>query len=389
MKVEIHRKSFLTALEAVSGVAPSKSPKPILQSVKFIAENTFDRPDDEGPVLLATDLEIGVRYRVRNVKVIEPGSAVLSPGQLSKILSKATCDALTIEVDSDTIKIRGKKVKYDLPSEDPSLFPDPPAFTATNYHTVVAADLVRLITRTIFAVDCENTQYALGGVCAELRLGQIVMIATDGRRLAEAKASADVVGSPAEYVNGGLDGCKQAPIIPLKALTTLKKVLAKTLTGDPPVAISVQGDSGIVFQTERVTLHTRGVEGRFPRYQNVFPGSAGTIINLPAGEFREAVEQAAITTSDTTRGVEFCFTSGRLKLAAQAAEVGKSEIEMDLPDFSGPETWVKFDANYLRDALGAIGDDATIKGDFRTKEGNVLCVGDDYRYAIMPQVMDR
>ena len=60
---------------------------------------------------------------------------------------------------------------------------------------VAAADLKKLIRRTIFATDVESTRYALGGVLVELTAESITMVGTDGRRLARMVA-------PAEAENG-------------------------------------------------------------------------------------------------------------------------------------------------------------------------------------------
>ena len=51
----------------VSGVVPARSPKPILQNVKLIADA------DDGSVLMGTDLEVGIRHRVLGVKVERAG----------------------------------------------------------------------------------------------------------------------------------------------------------------------------------------------------------------------------------------------------------------------------------------------------------------------------
>jgi DNA polymerase III subunit beta len=61
MKALCNRKGLLTAFGAVSGVAPARSPKPILQNLKLVTD-----PDD-GSTLMATDLEVGIRYRVLGV----------------------------------------------------------------------------------------------------------------------------------------------------------------------------------------------------------------------------------------------------------------------------------------------------------------------------------
>ena len=56
---------------------------------------------------------------------------------------------------------------------------------------IAAADLKKLIRRTIFATDVESTRYALGGVLVELTAESITMVGTDGRRLARMSAPAE------------------------------------------------------------------------------------------------------------------------------------------------------------------------------------------------------
>src|SRR5205807_3857338 len=87
--------------------------------------------------------------------------------------------------------IRGLHSEFTLPVEDASLYPEVPDFGATSYHIVAAADLRKLIRRTIFATDVDSTRYALGGVLVELTSESITMVGTDGRRLARMSAPAE------------------------------------------------------------------------------------------------------------------------------------------------------------------------------------------------------
>ena len=68
MRAFCNREGLLTAFTMVSGVIPARSPKPILQNIKLIADA------EEGSVLMGTDLEVGIRHRVLGVKVEQPGA---------------------------------------------------------------------------------------------------------------------------------------------------------------------------------------------------------------------------------------------------------------------------------------------------------------------------
>ena len=185
MKALCNREGLLAAFGMVSGVVPARSPKPILQNVKLVADA------EDGSVLMATDLEVGIRHRVFGMKVDQPGSVILPTARMGSILRTSTDEELAVEADGDRLVVRGLRAEFTLPGEDPSLFPEVPDFAATSYHVISAADLRKLIRRTMFATDVESTRYALGGVLVELTDESITMVGTDGRRLARMVAGAE------------------------------------------------------------------------------------------------------------------------------------------------------------------------------------------------------
>ena len=69
----------------------------------------------------------------------------------------------------------------------------------------------------------------------------------------------------------------------------------------------------MLMRTETAVIYSRLVEGRFPRYQDVFPTNVEVKIPLEAGPLRLAVEQASIVTSEESRGVDFQFGGGMLR----------------------------------------------------------------------------
>ena len=97
MRALCNREGLLAAFGMVSGVVPARSPKPILQNVKLIADA------EEGSVLMATDLEVGIRHRVLGVKVEQPGSVILPTAQVGSILRTSNDVELAIEADGDRL----------------------------------------------------------------------------------------------------------------------------------------------------------------------------------------------------------------------------------------------------------------------------------------------
>ena len=109
------------------------------------------------------------------------------------------------------------------------------------------------------------------------------------------------------------------------------------------------------MRTESAVIYSRLVEGRFPRYQDVFPANVEVKIPLEAGSLRMAVEQASIVTSEESRGVDFQFGSGVLRLTSQSADVGSSHVELPIA-YDGKAVEITFDPRYLVDALKTLDD---------------------------------
>src|SRR3954468_20891899 len=121
MRVICHREGLLAACQLTSAALPARDVKPILRNLKAIA--------GEGRcTLMATDLEIGIRLDVQGLTIEEPGEAILPARQLI-FLPRDTRDAeLSLEADPSSCMVRGASLEFELPSEDPSQFPDVPTF---------------------------------------------------------------------------------------------------------------------------------------------------------------------------------------------------------------------------------------------------------------------
>jgi DNA polymerase-3 subunit beta len=259
-----------------------------------------------------------------------------------------------------------------------NLFPEVPDFAAVSYHVVAASDLKKLIRRTIFATDVESTRYALGGVLVELTESSIAMVGTDGRRLAKMSA-------PAETENDAPNP-PGMPVIPVKALKLIERNLDDD---DPPVHLLLQGDSSVLVRTHNAVIYSRLVEGRFPRYQDVFPARSDVKIPIEVGPLRLAVEQASIVTNDESRGVDFSFAPDVLTLASKAADIGTSRIELPL-SYDGKAVEITFDPHYLIDALKTLDDASFLTAELIDhKNAAVFKTDDGYSYVVMPLTRDR
>lgn len=117
--------------------------------------------------------------------------------------------------------------------------------------------------------------------------------------------------------------------------------------------------------------------------------SGAVQIELTVGPLYSAVRQAAIVTSEESRGVDFTFEKGSLVLSGRTAEVGQSRIEVPVA-YDGDKLGITLDPRYLIDFLKVLDPEKTFTLDLKDSESAAVCTTDDgYGYVIMPLAHDR
>ena len=371
MKITCNREKMLHAFQTVAAIAPARSPKAILQNVKL--EVSSDKA-----TLMATDLEVGIRYEVSGVEVDAPGAAVLPVGRFGSILRESSDATFRLEAGSDGTQIRGERSQFKLPSENPQDFPPIASFEETSYYEISARLFRELIRRTIFATDNESSRYALGGIKLEWKDNLLTAVGTDGRRLAKMEGPSQAVGQPAQFGD--------VTVIPTRAMNLIERALAED---GSEVQIAVR-QNDILVKNPRATIYSRLLEGRYPRWRDVFPQRpTSNKIGLTMGPVYSAVRQAAIVTSEESRGIDFTFGDGSLVLSGQTAEVGQSRIELPIA-YDGPSISIKLDPRFVSDFLKVLEPEKAFTIDLQDSDAAAVCTTDDgYGYVIMPLARDR
>jgi len=371
MKITCEREKLLHAFQTAAGVVPTRSPKPILQNLKL-------EISEQRAVLIGTDLEVGIRIEVPGIAVEVPGNIVLPISRFGSILRESSDEQLDLQSDGSKTIVRGQRSEFQLPSENPDEFPEVVGFKEERYHEFPARFMREIVRRTVFATDVESSRYALGGVLLEMTPEGITAVGTDGRRLAKQEGPAKSVG--------GHESGDTMTIIPTRAMQLIERALAD---GEENVRLSAR-DNDVLIQSGGTTIYSRLVEGRFPKWRDVFPRSEDMVkIELTVGPFHAAVRQAAIVTSEKRRGVEFTFSDGKVVMAAHGAEFGESHVELPVA-YDGAAMSVSLDPKYMSDFLRVLDPEQTFVVELNDNASAVVCSTDDgYGYVIMPLASDK
>jgi DNA polymerase III subunit beta len=274
--------------------------------------------------------------------------------------------------------VRGQRSEFKLPAENPEEFPAVADFNEEKYHELPARALRELIRRTIFATDNESSRYALGGIKLEWKDNVLTAVGTDGRRLAKMDGPAQAVGSPAPFGD--------VTVVPTRAMNLLERALGED---GSEVQIAIR-QNDILVKNPRATIYSRLLEGRYPRWRDVFPQRPSSVkIDLSVGPVHSAVRQAAIVTSEESRGIDFTFGDGSLVLAGQTAEVGQSRIELPIA-YDGQTIAITLDPRFVNDFLKVLEPEKSFTIDLQDSDAAAVCTTDDgYGYVIMPLARDR
>jgi DNA polymerase III subunit beta len=369
VKIKFNRAQLFAAFNIAASATPSRSPKDILRNVLMSVTKA-------GVELIATDQEIGVRVLVEGAETTSKGEALLPTAKILSILRELTDDTLEMEVDDTAIRVKAANGKFRLSSEDAREFPPVPVFTDVNFFRVAAPVFRQMVRRTEFATDTESTRYALGGLLMEFGPSKLTIVSTDSRRLSVASAACEKIGSP-------IDPTKST-VVPTKAM----RMLERSADSKAEHIDIVVRDNDVTMRAGNVTVYSRLVEGRFPKYRDVIPKKSQHVIPVSVGPFFSAVRQSQIVTDEEHRGVDFVFNDNSLVIRSKAS-VGDSSIDLPI-EFDSEKLAITFDPKYVCDFLKVCGPESLIELHLTDEDtAAVFRVDDSHTYVIMPLSPDR
>lgn len=366
MKVSCSRSELRDALRVVGGVVDPRNIKPILKDIHI-------RAATDGLEVSATDLEVGIRYVVRDVEIDQPGGIVVPADPMNGIVGESREDRLSMEVKDSHLIIQGKSSRFEVLGVSEEEFPEIPAFPEEESLEVEGTIFHEMVIKTIFAVGIEKQRYALNGtlLVAAARSARLEMVGSDGRRLAVIRRKAN---RPSPF--------SSSAIIPVKALQQAEKMI----NHEEIIKINLQ-ERQILLKTERGVLVAQLVEGRFPPYKEVVPDDCDKRLEVQRDEFENAIRQAAVLASRDSRAVSLNMQANSLVLESSNPEAGAARVEIPVK-YEGEAISIRFNPDYLLDGIKAI-EDETIRLELKDPtRAAVMRAGPDYLYLIMPVTQD-
>lgn len=364
MKVTFNRSALAEALGLMTTIVPSRTPKPILKCVRIAVAGKEMH-------IYGTNLELGLDYLLTEVDVERDGEVVLEADRLASIVRESIEDVLVLESTDTTCEIRGMDSHFTIYGQDPKQYPKMPAFVSGDEDLAIGLDELQSgIGQCLFATAKESSRYAINGVLWEAKGKKLMLVATDGRRLARCRVGLQ---------QGPAEGLEQKVIIPAKTMALIEKLGRRE---KEKVAVKLV-DNQVLFCCANVVISSNLVEGNFPKYEDIIPSDYDKKLTLSTEGALSGVRRAALLTSEESKGVKLSLTSEALVFSGSSPEAGAAEVSMPV-EYSGEAINIGFNPQFLIDALRVVR-----APDFQMELGQadrpgVIKSGNDFLYVLMP-----
>ena len=365
MKVLCDRERLREGLALANSVIPVKSTRPSIENVYLVAT-------DEALELVGTDLEVALRYKIDDVKVEDPGNALIPARVASDFVRDLTGETVTLETRGEHCIITSGSDRCELVTVDPDEFPVVDRFGDDDAVSVQGGNFSKLVGRTAFAAAKEQGRYAMHGILTQVKDQRLEMVATDGRRLAVSSVPLDISASASHRA-----------IVPTKGMQLFCRVL-----GDPLEQVKfLFGDGRVGLKTTQAEVFARLIDGEFPRYSAVIPDAGENVIEADADLLARKLRLVANVTSQDTRAVRLSFSDGHMQIFGKSTGYGEASAQLETTVKGDPDD-VAFNPDYLMDGIkNCEADVVRLEYNERTSPGK-FTLGENYVYVVMPITID-
>ncbi len=322
------RDQLLAPLQSVCGIVEKRHTLPILSNVLM-------EKNGEQLTLLATDIEIQITTAAPTTGS-DKAAMTVGARKLQDILRSLPESAeVSLSLEDRRLQLKAGKSRFNLqtlPAED---FPRMAAGDGQQTRlTLTQKQMKRMLGLVQYAMAQQDIRYYLNGLLLVAKGSDLIVVATDGHRLAYAR----------ETLGGEL-----APIdviLPRKTVLELSRQLADN---DEPLEITLTPTQAR-FNFGRIELVSKLIDGKFPDYERVIPQHHGKIIRMGRDQLLHSLQRAAILTNEKFRGVRLVLGGGSLKIISSNAEQEEAQEEIEV-SYDGETLDIGFNVTYLVDVL--------------------------------------
>ena len=313
MKVAINK-------NALESIVTNTNPYLEKKDLSAITSHIFISAKDGILNIKATDHEIGLAYKLSNVKIMDDGNATANGKKLLDIIRSLKDEEVTLETVNNYLYIKQKNSKYKLPMYKFEDFPNFPAIENKNKFEIDAVMLGRSLKKIFTSIDNNNPKFELNGAFIDIKQNYINIVGTDTKRLSVFRF--------------------ETPTSEIQKLFFDKIEI-------------YYDDTTLIAQSANFEFFTKLINGRFPDYNRVIPQEIKRRLRLSRDKMIEGIKTVSIISEST----KIVFAPQTISFESIVEDNSEAKTTIEFATGLEEEIYVGVKNRYLLDFLQSIEED--------------------------------
>jgi DNA polymerase-3 subunit beta len=241
---------------------------------------------------------------------------------------------ITLQIEENVLAIKQKQTEIVLSLQDPDEFPEVKKINGNEEVVVDGSTFLEMIEKVSFAISVDETRYILTGMYISGKDGSMVVVGTDGFRMA--------------FYQRQIDGMKsfKGITIPKRSLNEMERVIDE----GEKVKMTFD-DKHVQISTKNIIVVSRVIEGSFPDYENVIPQANDNVITLEKELFIRGLKKVS-SIIGRSEPIKMILSKGKLEMEAES-DIGRAKEVLDI-DYNGETTTMNFNVRFVMDVVSHI-----------------------------------
>ena len=297
-----------------------------------------------------------------------PGATTLPARKTAQIAAALPSGDVVLDTDDHhSTAVSSGRAFFRILGISADEFPRDTAFSGEWSFGLPAIELRKALAKVSYSTSEDENRQVLSGILLSVREGMLTVAATDGRRLALVERPLDGEG----VAEGDV-------ILPGKVAAELGRMLE----GEGNVVVQLS-ESRASFEFGGTVVTSKLVEGTYPNYRQVIPGTFAQSVAIPRLAFAEALNRVSMVISDTSSAVKLSLRTAEMVVSATSHEVGEAKEPVEVSYEGGPLD-IAFNPLFFTEPLKNLECDQIIMR-FNDEYSPVALLGDEgFIYVVMP-----
>jgi DNA polymerase III subunit beta len=326
MNIIIDKNTILSTISKLVGITEKRSLMPILSNIMIDFKKT-------NTTIYSTDLELSAIGYI-DLKAPEDRKIVIHGRKFLEILREMDNGEITLHIEENILTIKQKQTEIVLSLQDPEEFPEVKKIGGHEELTIDGTAFLEMIEKVSFAISVDETRYILTGMHISGKDGSMVVVGTDGFRMA--------------FYEKTIEGMKsfKGITIPKRSLSEMERIIDE----GEKVTMTLE-EKHVQISTKNIVVVSRVIEGSFPDYENVIPQTNENVVHLDKESFIKGLKKVS-SIIGRSEPIKMNLTKGKLEMEAES-DIGRAKEILDI-NYNGETVTMNFNVRFVMDVVSHI-----------------------------------